>query len=125
MYILLIFGIGMIGIGCFMVGKPMQFSIGIVQFSEKPWFHMLEIVSRGIFGALLLLVADSTAYSTFVAYLGGLLCFVCLFLIMIGPTRHRQIALLTSGIGKNFRSLGLVAVASGTGLIYLGLAQNA
>lgn len=125
MYLLLIFGIGMVGFGCFMVGKPLQFSRGIVQFSEKPWFHIFEIVSRGIFGILFLSVAGSTAYPSFVTFFGGLLCFVSLFLIIIGPTRHKRFALLTSGIGKNFRVLGLVALACGAGLIYLGLAQNA
>ncbi len=114
----------MVGLGCFMVGRPVAFSKGIVHFSEQPWFHTFEIVSRGLFGGLFLCAASSTAYPTFVAGLGGVLCFVSLFLILIGPTRHKRFALLTSRIGKHFRALGLVALACGVGLIYLGLAQT-
>ncbi len=114
----------MLGFGCFMVAKPRQFSKGIVQFSEKPWFHIFEIVSRGTFGVFFLLVAGSSAYPTLIAILGGVLCFVSLFLIIIGPARHKRFALLTSSIGKNFRALGFIALACGAGLIYLGLAQG-
>ena len=111
----------MLGFGCFMVCKPLQFSRGITQFSEKQWFHTFEIMSRAIFGVLFLLGAGSTAYPAFVAFLGGVLCFVSVFLIIIGPVRHKRFALLTSGIGKNFRAVGLIAIACGASLIYLGL----
>ena len=122
MYLLLMFGIGMVSFGCFMVCRPMQFSRGIVQFSEKPWFHAFEIVSRGLFGVLFLLAADSTAYPNFVTVLGGILCFASVLLFSIGPARHQRFALMTAKIGKTFRLLGLIAIAGGVGLIYLGLA---
>ena len=111
----------MLGFGCFMVCKPLQFSKGIARFSEKPWFHIFEILSRALLGILFLLVADSTPYPTFITILGTVLCFVSVFLIIIGPIRHKRFALLTSNIGKNFRAIGLVALACGAGLIYLGL----
>lgn len=53
--------------------------------------------------------------------LGGVFCFVSLFLIVIGPSRHRRFALLISGVGKNFRILGLLAIVCGVGLVYLVL----
>jgi hypothetical protein len=125
MYLLLIFGIGMVGFGGVMVAKPLRFSSGIEQFSKWPWFHVFETISRAIFGILFLLVAGSTPYPAFVTFLGGILCFVSVFLIIIGPIRHKRIAVLASTIGENFRALGLVAILCGAGLIYLVLAQNA
>lgn len=115
----------MIAFGCFMVGKPLQFCKGITQFSEKPWFHTFEIVSRAIVGILFLVVAGSTAYPVFITFVGGVLCFVSVFLIIIGPIRHKRFALLVSGIGKKFRALGLIGIACGVGFIYLALTQNA
>ena len=115
----------MLGFGYLMIAKPLQFSRGIVQFSEKRWFHAFEIASRGILGILFLILASKTSYPTVVAFIGGVLCFVSVFLIVIGPSRHRKFALLTSGLGKNFRFLGLVAVGCGFALVYLGAAQNA
>ena len=125
MYLLLILGIGMFVFGCLMVARPLQFSRGIYQFSEWRWFHRFEIVSRAIFGILCLALADQTSYPIFLKIVGVVLCFVSVFLIIIGPNRHKRFALLTSNIGKNFRALGLVAIVCGSGLVYLGSAQNA
>jgi hypothetical protein len=121
MHLLVIFGIGLLGFGCYMVVKPLQFSRGIVWFSEKKWFHTFEIISRLVFGVIFLMLADKTSYPSVVSLLGGVLCFVSLFLIIIGPSRHRRFALLTSGIGKQFRFFGLLVILCGLGLIYLVL----
>jgi len=111
----------MLGFGCYMVAKPLQFSRGIARFSEKKYFHQFEIISRLVLGVVFLMFADKTSYPAVVSLLGGVLCFVSLFLIVIGPSRHRRFALLTSGIGKNFRILGLLAIVCGAGLVYLVL----
>ncbi|WP_339725467.1 hypothetical protein [uncultured Paraglaciecola sp.] len=121
MHLLVIFGTAMLGFGCYMVAKPLQFSKGIARFSEKKWFHAFEIITRLAIGVVFLICADKTSDATLVSLLGGILCFVSLFLIVIGPSRHRRFALLTSGIGKNFRILGLFAIVGGLGLVYLGL----
>ncbi len=110
----------MLGFGCYMVAKPLEFSKGIVKFSEKAWFHPFEIASRFLIGLVFLMFADESSYPAVVTLLGGVLCFVSVFLIIIGPGRHRRFALLASRIGKSFRLLGLLAIVFGAGLCYLG-----
>ena len=122
MLLVVVFGIGMLGFGCFMANRPLQYSKGIAQFSAKPWYQSFEITSRLIVGTMLLAFSEKTHYPNIVAFLGGALCFVGIFLILIGPVRHKRFALLTSRIGKNFRFLGLVAMLCGAGLVYVGAA---
>jgi len=119
--IVVIFGIGMVIFGLFMTIKPLKFSAGITSFSEKPWFHLFEIFSRLVLGVLFLLIADQTAYPNTIKIIGGVLCFVSLFLVIIGAKKHRAFAQRTSTIGKHFRILGVFAILCGIGVIYLGV----
>lgn len=121
MFLLLAFGTVMLGFGCYMCAQPIRFSNGIIWFSERKWFHLFEIVSRFILGVFFILFSDKTAYPLFVNFLGGLLCFVSLFLVAIGSNRHRRFALLVAKIGKNFRYLGLIAIICGAIIVSLGL----
>jgi hypothetical protein len=99
---------------------PLKFSAGIARFSEKPWFHVFEIISRVVLGVLFLVFAEKTAFPMAIKVLGGILCFVGLFLAVIGENRHKRFAQLTAGIGKNFRFLGFFAILCGGVIIYLG-----
>lgn len=121
MFLLVIFGISMLGFGLFMVSKPMQFSNGIAQFSQKPWFHVFEIFSRFVVGILFLLLANATPYPVFFTWLGSIFCLVSVILVIIGAERHKKFARLTSGIGHKFRMLGVGAILCGAGLVYVGL----
>ncbi|OIQ44581.1 MAG: hypothetical protein BM565_13845 [Gammaproteobacteria bacterium MedPE] len=120
MFLLVLFGSGMFVFGCMMVAKPDAFAKGITEFSNKPWFHLFEIVSRLTLGVLLLLFAEQTSYPLVVQTIGGVLCVVGLFLIVIGSERHRKFASLTAKIGRYFRPIGIVAQLCGLGLVYLG-----
>ncbi len=122
MLIILAFGLGMVAFGIMMIKNPMSFSQGIRAFSEKPWFHAFEIMTRLIIGCLLLFVASETTYPFTFTLLAGILCFTSLFLIIIGEKKHRQFAHTTSKIGKHFRILGVLSVICGAGISYLGLA---
>ncbi len=122
MLLLTLFGIGMLGIGLFAVVRPQQFAHGIVQFSEQAWFHYFEIGSRFILGVLFLALSQTTPYTTLFYVLGGILCGVAVFLILIGPSRHKRFARLTAEIGESFRVLGLVAIICGAALVYVGVA---
>ncbi|WP_394130017.1 hypothetical protein [Shewanella maritima] len=102
-----------------MLVKPLQFSQGIVNFSKKPWFHLFEIVSRAVLGILFLLLAHSTPYPVLFKVIGAVLCFVSIFLIIIGATRHKQFALLTAQIGHRFRLLSFLAIGCGLSIVYL------
>ena len=121
MLLVLLFGIGMLLTGGYMIVAPMKFSNGLALFSQKPWFHAFEISSRLILGLLFLSIAKNTSYPGVFTFIGWLLCFVSVFLLLIGSSRHKRFALLTSNIGKNFRVLGFVAVTGGASIIYLGL----
>lgn len=120
MFLLVLFGSGMFVFGCMMVAKPDAFAKGITEFSNKPWFHLFEIVSRLTLGVLLLLISEQTSYPLLIQVIGGVLCFVGLFLIVIGSERHRKFASLTTRIGRYFRPIGIVAQLCGLGLVYLG-----
>ncbi len=120
MLIILAFGFGMMTFGIMMIKNPIGFSQSIKVFSEKPWFHMFEIMTRLVIGCLLLFVATDTAYPFTFTLLAGILCFTSLFLIIIGAKRHKQFALLAVKIGKHFRILGVLSVLCGAGISYLG-----
>lgn len=121
MIFLILFGVGMCLFGCLMIAKPLTFAKGITAFSEKPWFHAFEIVSRLTLGILLLVFAEQTSYPLTVKVIGAVLCFVSVFLLVIGSNNHKKFAALTTKIGPYFRPLGFVAVLGGMVLIYLGL----
>lgn len=120
MIFLLLFGLCMLLFGCLMIAKPLAFAKGINAFSEKPWFHAFEIVSRLTVGVLLILFAEQTSYPLTVKVIGAVLCFVSVFLLVIGSNNHKKFAALTTKIGPYFRPLGFVAVFGGVVLIYLG-----
>ena len=120
MLIIVLFGLGMFALGAIMFLKPMAFSNSIATFSHKTWFHHFEIVSRLLIGVLFLLFAKQTSYPTVITVLGIILCFVSVFLVLIGEQRHKRFALRTARIGKHFRPLGLIAILCGASLIYIG-----
>jgi len=121
MLLLIIFGLGMCIFGAMMFARPMRFSSGIELFCEKPWFHTFEVVSRFLVGALFLLLSANSGHPNLFVFIGVLLCFVTVFLIVIGPSRHKAFALRASKIGKWFRPLGLVAMLCGSGLVYVSI----
>lgn len=45
MYLITAFGFLMLLFSLAMVWNPVAFSAGIISFSEKPYFHLFEIVS--------------------------------------------------------------------------------
>ena len=104
-----------------MVIKPKHFADGIGRFADQRWFHPFEIISRAFVGILFLLVAEQTPYPRVILYIGILLCFVSVFLLVLGEERHKRFARMTVNIGKNFRYLGLIAIACGAGIVYLGI----
>lgn len=121
MLLLILFGLVMFVFGAIMFTKPLRFSSGIALFCEKPWFHTFEVVSRFLVGAIFLLLSANSDRPNLFVFIGVLLCFVSIFLIIIGPSRHKAFALRTSKFGKWFRPLGLVAMLCGSGLLYLSI----
>lgn len=125
MIILFLFGLGMLIFGCLMFAKPLSFSKGILRFSEKPWFHSFEVISRLALGLLLLTSTQHTSYPLFVFVLGILLGFTSIFLIIMGADWHRRFAVFTSEFNEKFRWLGVISIVGGFVLIYLsGMIQT-
>jgi len=120
MQILILFGVGMCLLGGIMAINPIAFSKGVVAFSQKPWFHAFEITSRLMLGLLFILYAAKSTQPNLLYGLGSLLCFVSLFLVVIGAEKHRQFAMLTSKIGGKFRLIGLLSLCLGVVLINIG-----
>lgn len=122
MILLVLFGVGMAFFGLFMILKPAQFSESIVQFSEKPWFHVFEVISRLVLGLAFVFFADQTAYPKFVLGLGFVLCLASIILVLLGGKRHRQFAVFISGYLKSkFRYIGFFAFGLGMTIVVFGL----
>jgi len=121
MLLVALFGAGMLGFGLFMFLKPERFACQLMVFSQKSWFHGFEIATRFVIGLMFLLVANLGRWYLIVEFLGWLLCFVSLFLVLIGEHRHRRFAQLTVKLGKGFRYVGIFAIFLGTILIMVSL----
>ena len=109
--------------GLFMTVSPVQFSDAVLNFSKKSWFHTFEISSRLLLGVAFIALAFQHSLSPVLLAVGLLLCFAGVFLIFIGPTRHRNFARKVSKLGKKFRLLGFIAVSCGAAITYAGV-QN-
>ena len=104
-----------------MTVSPVQFSDAVLNFSKKSWFHTFEISSRLLLGVAFIALAFQHSLSPVLLAMGLLLCFAGVFLICIGPTRHRSFAGRVSKLGKKFRLLGLIAVSCGVAITCTGV----
>jgi uncharacterized protein YjeT (DUF2065 family) len=119
--LLTIFGIGMMAFGLLMAIRPLQFSDGVLSFSNKSWYHTFEILSRLIPGIAFISAALLSDFSVLLLSVGLLFCFASVFLVWMGPSRHRKFATMLSRLGKHFRMLGYFAILFGAGIAYIGL----
>lgn len=119
MYFVAAIGILTIGLSIVMIVNPQSFSRGILRFSEKPHFHVAEIATRLLFGAVFLYFASETMLPTLIKILGGGLLAVGLFLIVIGPKRHTEFAERSATFTGVFRPAGLLSLVFGVFLIYI------
>ena len=124
MALLFLFGLAMFIFGSLMLLKPLAFARGIEKFSEKAWFHGVEIISRLTLGMAFILFASQSSYPKLMYGIAAILCFAAVFLLLIGEQRHKQFARKTTKIGRLFRPLGIaVQLCSGV-LMYLSLQVN-
>lgn len=122
MIIILLFGLGMSIFGLYMSIKPNHFSRGIIKFSEKPWFHIFEIVTRLVLGLLFVFFSEQTKYPNLVMLLGIVFCLVSVLLVIIGSTKHRQFAVFVANYLKNkFRYIGGFATILGLLIMYVAM----
>ena len=119
MYIIALFGLLLMVLSLLMIINPQSWANGIVKFSEKPYFHLFEILSRLGFGLGFIIYAEQTIYPKLITYVGYLLVAVSVGLMLTPPSRHRKFAVWsTSKFRKTFRPIGFVSIFFGFFLIY-------
>jgi hypothetical protein len=105
-----------------MMINPQSWANGIVKFSEKPYFHLFEILSRLGFGLGFIIYAEQTIYPTLITYIGYLLVAVSIGLSLTPPSKHKQCAVWSaSRFRKTFRLVGFVSIFFGVFLIYAAI----
>lgn len=121
MYAIAAVGLLTILLSLMMLASPKRWSLGILTFAAKPYFHLAEILSRLFLGGVLVLFAGRTSYPLFIAIVGGIFLFAGAFLIVAGAKRHREFAVKSAGFLKLFRPAGVAGIAFGTFLIYASI----
>ncbi len=103
-----------------MMVSPSYWSNAIIVFSEKPYFHWFEVITRVIAGFVFIVYSQTTLYPQLILVMGCILVAVGIGLVVTGSAKHRQFAVWTAHKFKNiFRSAGMVSFAFGGFLIYL------
>ena len=119
MYLITFFGFLMMLLSIVMIASPEYWATGIVRFSEKPYFHPFEILSRLAFGVAFIVYADQTLYPTLMVGIGYLLLTVGMGLLLTPSSKHKQFAVWSARKFKNtFRPMGFGSLFFGAFLIY-------
>ena len=122
MLIIAVFGLLMCVVSGVMALQGERYGQTIIAFSRLPYFHSFEILSRAAFGVGLLVTADEARYPMFILATGMLLLAVAVFLLRIGPSRHRRFALWSaSKFESAFRPSGFLSVLLGAFYVYSAL----
>jgi len=126
MYLIAGFGLLLMILSVMMVINPQAWSKGIINFSQKYYFHPFEIISRLSFGAVFICFAEQTFYPGLITVIGYLLITVGIGLLVIGSNRHRQFAIWSAIKFRNtFRPSGVLSFIFGAFLIYAALTKTA
>ncbi len=122
MYLIAFFGALMVALSCVMILSPKAWSDGIVRFSEKPYFHPFEVLSRILFGVVFIAFADQTRYPTLNTAIGYLLTLVGLGLLLTPPSQHRRFAVWSAKRFRHvFRPAGLASLVFGMFIVYTAM----
>ena len=120
MYFIAAFGLLMTCLSVIMIANPNYWSVGIVDFSKKPYFHWFEIISRIIAGIVFVLFNKSTLYPKLILSIGCLLIAVGIGLFIIGSVKHRRFAVWSAHKFKStFRFAGVGSFIFSIFLIYV------
>ena len=119
MYLIALFGVLMAALSVVMIANPEYWSDGIVKFSEKPYFHPTEVISRIVFGAIFVAYADQTLYPTLNSAIGYLLTLVGVGLLLTPPSKHRKFAVWSAKKFRHiYRPAGVASLVFGVFIIY-------
>ena len=117
MWILLLFATLMAAFGGWMLLWPLRFAAAVQRFSEQSWFHRFEVASRMALALLFSGLAYWQPEQWLFALRALILWLGTLFLILVGPAKHRQMASRIAAWGPAFRWLGLVVLLVAAALI--------
>ena len=86
MYFIAAFGLLMLLLSLVMAVKPESFSKGIISFSEQPYFHIAEVISRIIAGLIFTHYSTDTQFPQTIFAIGIVLLGVGMGLALTHPT---------------------------------------
>lgn len=119
MYFIAAFGLLMLIFSLMMLFRPFAFAQGIINFSEQPYFHPFEIISRLSAGGIFVAYASDTQFPLVIKVIGLVLLLVGAGLALTPPRLHKKFAVQSANSCKNsFRFIGLVSVVLAVALIY-------
>lgn len=122
MYFIAAFGMLMMCLSILMIVNPEQWSRGIVRFSEKTYFHGLEITTRLLSGVLFVTYSEQVKLSIIFSALGYLMIGVAAGLIIIGSKLHIRFAIWSAESFRGyFRFAGVASIFGGAAIVYLSL----
>jgi len=119
-YFIAAFGLLMMCLSVIMIINPNYWSVGIIDFSKKNYFHWFEVFSRIIAGLIFVLFNKSTLYPQLILGIGYLLIAVGFGLLITGSVKHRRFAVWSAHRFKStFRFAGIGSFIFGIFLIYI------
>ncbi|MDF3123666.1 hypothetical protein [Rheinheimera sp. 1928-s] len=119
MYFIAAFGVLMLLFSLMMLFRPDAFAQGIISFSERPYFHPFEIISRLIAGGIFVAYAADTQFPLLFQVIGLVLLLVGTGLALTPPRLHKKFAVQSANSCRNyFRLIGAVSVGLSFALIY-------
>jgi len=122
MYFIAAFGVLMLLFSLLMFFRPNAFANGIINFSEQPYFHPFEIISRLIAGGIFVAYAAETQFPQLFNVLGTVLLLVGVGLALTPPRLHKKFAVQSANSCRNYFSwIGLLSVVLALALIYAAL----
>ena len=123
-YAIALFGLLMMLLSALMVVNPRAWSKGIISFSERPYFHPFEILTRLGFGLLFIKYSNQTLFPNLMLGLGYLLIAVGFGLLLTPPSKHKMFAVWSASKFENiFRPAGIFSFGFGAVLIYASLSK--
>ena len=108
-----------------MVINPGYWSNGIVSFSEKPYFHPFEVISRILFGGIFVVFVDQTLYPALNTAIGYVLVLVGIGLLLTPPSQHRRFAVWSAQKFRHiFRPAGVASFGFGLFIVYSAIGSG-
>jgi len=124
MIVTALFGLLMIGFSIYMIADPKGWSLAIIKFSEKSYFHPFEIITRVLFGCAFIQASSYSLYPMLFLCIGYLLLAVGIGLLFTPPKKHKQFARWSATrFSHIFRTAGFCSLCFGVILVYAALAK--